>query len=640
MTTYVDIDYETRSMADLKVVGGYNYCNHPTTEVLCAVAIIGETSYAWSPHVHLEWVKGVDHISREMPQEVLDAANAGATFVGHNAYGFDQYLWEALGNPVVPWVDTLLLARSNSLPGGLGKCGTLLFNEGKDDGGKIMLKLCKPARNGRYFPLNRQNMSVVTRYCYKDVQLMRRVRAVMVNQEPELIEVDRKINQRGFAFDVELAQRLVACDAVNRKQAIDHCVLDADVIRSNQQLMKWLEGCEVHLPNLQKGTINEVLDTETLIPEVRAVLEARIGATKITSAKVQRALGLVAEDGRIRNGFAYHAANTGRFGGRGLNLQNLPRGIKCDIDKLVAETMAGYQPTDDELSTLIRACVVGPLAIADYAQIEVRVLAWLAGQEDLLEEFRQGSDVYINLASRVFGVSADEVDGDQRQVGKALILGCGFGLGAKTFEIYGKGYGIDFESIGMDAQELVDLYRDSYPMIAGADTGRVYKGHKIREGGLWKAYGNAFKAIANFDSEEEHAGRCILKRLGDDVLVYLPSGRYLHYRKVAIEMRAPSWSVIPVPTIMYLSPKGYRSPLFPSKIAQNITQAVARDLLCYAMIEAEKVGLEIVSHCHDELIDQTANIDLLLSVMRQAPEWADGLPVDAEGKVVSRYCKV
>ena len=636
--TYVDFDWETRSKADIKIVGGYNYAYDPSTEILCAAAIIGDTSYAWCPHADVT-VEGADVVTRDIPDEVLQAARGGATFVAHNAYGFDEYVWDRFVGIPVEWVDTLLLARANSLPGGLDKCGQFLFNEGKDDkGSKIMLKLCKPNRTGRFFPLNRQNTSAVSRYCLKDVQLMKRVRESMDNQEPELIKVDRIINQRGFQFDGELAQRLIACDAVNRKEAVDNCVLEPEVLRSNPQLLKWLESCEVHLPNLQRGTITGYLEDESVQPVVRDVLNARIGATKITSAKVHRALGLMGSDGRIRNSFAYHAAHTGRWGGRGFSTQNLPRGIKCNVDELVSETMAGYQPSDAELSTLIRACMIGPFAVADYAQIEVRVLAWLAGQEDLLDEFRAGSDVYVNLASQVFNTK--EVDGDQRQVGKALILGCGFGLGADTFEVYGQGYGIDFQAIGMNSKQLVDMYRDRYPMIAGTDTGREYKGHKIRVDGLWKAYGKAFKDIANNVSTEEYAGRCIFKRQGDDILTYLPSGRFLRYRNVQMEMRVPSWGGDPVPTIMYQSSKGFRLPLFPSKVAQNNTQAVARDLLGFALIQAENSGLQVVSHCHDEIIDQSSNLDLLLEVMRRKPDWAEGLPVDAEGKIVNRYCKV
>jgi len=431
------MDLETRSKADIKVVGSYNYAHDPTTELICAVAVTKDgTEYRW-------------HHGEEIPAELAALVAAGARLVAHNGHQFDAEVWEAFGlPPVTEWIDTLPFTRQASLPGSLNGACEYLFNEGKHEGGNLMMRLCKPTRSGKFLPLNKQNVGKVADYCAKDVHLMKRLYDELDFQEPWAVRVDQEINKRGFAFDVDLATRLLECDAYNRQEMLDNCPIEADVIRSNKQLTEWLEEREVYVPNLQRATLEGMI--EDGVDEVtEAVLLARIGATRITSAKLNRALGLVCADGRIRNHIAYHAAQTGRAGGRGLQVQNLPRGIKCDVDELRAETLKGYQPNDAELSALIRACIKGPLTVADFAQIEVRVLAWMAGQRDVLDAFERGEDVYVRMAARVFGCANEDVTDLQRNtVGKPLILGCGYGLGHKTFEIYGENYGIDWEAIG------------------------------------------------------------------------------------------------------------------------------------------------------------------------------------------------
>tara|TARA_R110002012_G_scaffold306701_1_gene511592 strand:+ start:60 stop:896 length:837 start_codon:yes stop_codon:yes gene_type:complete len=278
------------------------------------------------------------------------------------------------------------------------------------------------------------------------------------------------------------------------------------------------------------------------------------------------------------------------------------------------------------------------LTVVDYSQIENRVLAWLAGQQSVLDAYDRGEDVYINMAKKVFDVT--EVDDYQRNnVGKPLVLGCGFGLGGDTFEIFGAGYGLDFEAVGYTPRELVNTYRDEHPMIAGVDTGREYKGHKIREGGFWKDLGAAFTAVVSNEELEVHVGRIRFQRVGDDVLCHLPSGRFLRYRNVMMEMKVPGWGGDPKPTTTYLSSRGVRIPTYGGKLAENVTQAVARDVLGYSLINLEAAGVPTVLHVHDEVLAETENYDIVASIMKQVPEWAEGLPLDVDGTVMERYRK-
>jgi len=203
----------------------------------------------------------------------------------------------------------------------------------------------------------------------------------------------------------------------------------------------------------------------------------------------------------------------------------------------------------------------------------------------------------------------------------------------------GENYGSDWEAIGYTSQDLVDAYRDAHPLIAGVDTGREYKGHKIREGGMWKDMHRAFKAVVEGESNEEYVARCTFKRLGADVLTVLPSGRFVRYRDVRMEPIVPSWGGDPKDTITYLTTRGYRSSLFASKIAQNCVQAVARDLLYFALANCRERGLKVAFHVHDEVICEGSVGELLESCMTDLPSWAEGIPVEAEAEEYGCYRK-
>jgi DNA polymerase len=649
------LDYETRSKANLKIVGGRNYCRHPSTGLICGAALMGDIAYVWSDLADIceltvpaecELIKEL-RVSREVPQEILDAVAAGQPVVAHNAEGFDRWFWEAQGMPRANWIDTLRLTGKLGLPGGLDKLGQLLFNQGKHEGGRLMLKLSIPTKRGTFFPVNRQNLSVVAQYCLMDVDLMARIwynyLADIQLDEYEVMETDVEINRRGFLFDEDLAERIVACDAMNRQEALESLPIDGSVLRSNKQLAEWLSDYEVSLPNFQRGTIHGYLEDNPNAPEiVQQVLLGRIGATKITSAKVSRAIGLQGEDGRIRNGLMYHAAHTGRWGGRGFQPHNLPRGIKMDVDDAAERLLTtDWQPSDAELSTLIRACIMAPegrrLAIVDYSQIEARVLPWLAGDTELLKTIESGVDIYVAMA---------EMMNTTRKVGKVAVLGCGYQAGGKTLGAFAEGYGVDFEAIGLSAQEVVEMYRDANPMIAGTWTGSVYQGIKCRKGGLWKDLDAGLKELAWGNEREFYGGRCHWEKRGMNLHCTLPSGRSIVYREFRIMDMVPAWGGEPRPTMVYTNRHGVVVTTYGGKLCENITQGAARDVMADALVKLESSNVwRTVLHVHDEVVvevdDLKSEIELsqICDTMRDKPAWAEGLPIDVDGFVAQRYCK-
>lgn len=641
-------DYETRSLANLKIVGGRNYCLHPSTEVLCGVALIDGVAYCWG-HLatfgldvteDLIHVKSIQ-VSSEMPDAVRHAAKT-QPIAAHNAEGFDRWLWERLGNPEATWVDTMRLAGKVGLPAGLDAIGKTLYGKGKHDGHRIMMKLAVPMKNGRFFPVNSQNLQVVAQYCLKDVDLMAQIwydeLEAVANDELELMQVDAVINRRGFLFDAELAEKIISFDAMNRQETLDNLPVTGEVLRSTVQLAAWLAEYDVQLPNFQRGTITEYLQDNTLPVIVQEVLLGRIGATKITSAKVSRAIGLQGKDGRIRNGLMYHAAHTGRWGGRGFQPHNLPRGIPMDIDASVKRlTETDWCPNDAELSTLIRACIVAPdgkvFIVIDYSQIEARVLPWMAGDNDLLDRIRGGEEIYIAMA---------KIMNTTRKVGKVAVLGCGYQAGGKTLGAFAEGYGVDFEELGLTAQGVVEMYRDANPLVAGTWTGSMYEGIKCRKGGLWRTLDAGLKELAWGREREFYGGRCHWRKDRMNLHCTLPSGRVIVYRNFTMEDRVPVWGGDPKPTMVYENRNGIMISQYGGKFTENCVQATARDIMADALVKLD----DVVLHIHDEVIIEVSDLDpetklsQICDIMRDAPSWANGLPVDVDGFVTKRYCKL
>jgi DNA polymerase len=593
-----------------------------------------------------------------MPESIVRyAAQLGRPIVAHNAEGFDRWLWEALGHGRANWIDTLRLAGKIGLPGGLDALAKTLYDRGKHEGSKLMLKLAKPTKRGTFFPVNRQNLRVTAEYCLLDVDLMARFWYDKLEEvsrdEWRVMQVDTIINRRGFLFDADLAQRIIESDAMNRQAALESLPIGGSVLRSGPQLAEWLGQYEVDLPNFQRSTITGWLEENPNAPElVQQVLLGRIGATKITSAKVSRAIGLQGEDGRIRNGLMYHAAHTGRWGGRGFQPHNLPRGMSFSDDpdehgrildekcaKLLDGTL-GYTPTDAELSTFIRACIVAPegktFAIIDYSQIEARVLPWLAGDNELLDTIRSGVDIYVAMG---------DLMQTERKIGKVAVLGCGYQAGGKTLGAFAEGYGVDFEALGLSAQEVVEMYRDANPMIAGTWTGSIYEGIKCRKGGLWRDLDAGLRELAWGRQREFYGGKCEWTKRGMDLHCKLPSGREIVYRNFTIEDRIPSWGGDPKPTMVYTNRRGVNISQYGGKFVENCTQAVARDILADAIVKLEDAGVRTVLTVHDEVIaeieDLNSEMELsrICDIMRDTPEWAEGLPIDVDGFISKRYRK-
>jgi DNA polymerase len=388
-----------------------------------------------------------------------------------------------------------------------------------------------------------------------------------------------------------------------RKEAVEKCL-------ANPLLM---------LSRENEYTINATRNTDSIPPEVFSVLRLRSVANRITSAKTDRMGDRRSSDGRIRDLFTYHKAHTGRWSSSGVQIHNLPRGRKgIPIADLLSIYESGKWPNDtaeayrlvesllpvekdgtrklnvdDALSALIRPCFTAgeknKLCIVDYAAIECRGVAWLAGEQKLLDQYLRGEDVYCNMARILYGREIDpKKDKDERQLGKIVILACGYGMGPEKFAITCGLYGIDLRKLGLTAERCVDTYRAAYPAIAGTYAGSI-NGRAYRRGGFWDQLNIAAMNAVNYGGMYR-VGRIAYYYHNRNLHCILPSGRELRYFNCRMEDRVPGYVVAmnlerkTKPTLVYESQYGSEAVLYGGKLAENVTQASMRDVLACATV--------------------------------------------------------
>lgn len=642
----ITLDFESRSRFDLKKHGGRLYWEHPSTEALCCVLYDTDTG-----DVGL-WTPGD-------PCPVSPDDELGA----HNAMGFDRFAAQRLGwRTTKPWVDTSELARRAGLPGALDALGTRWLGIPKDKVASAFTKsLSRPsrakARRGRLPELTAEVMTRVISYCASDVEIMAHGweqlepylrQGVFAGWEGEVSRVDRIVNDRGVAFDRDLARRLLELDAAGSERTI---VASArvlgwspeqtrDVVSSPQQF-----AAHTGLDNARAETIDAVLAQEGFEDErVSALCSARRALATIARGKLEAGLARVSPDGRLRDSHRYYGAHTGRWSGRGMQLQNIPRPANrfgkwgdaeiCRyVDGEAVPDIDGRpvaQGDPDGIMVALRACITAApgnaLAVCDFSGVEARALAWCAGDERALEVFRSGKSPYIAAASVIFGRPYESIakGTDEYDIGKKAELGCGYGMGPTKFEANYRP-----SRVGVDAATVVDGWRKLHaPIVA-----------------YWKRLDAAFIAaiegrttrVAPFDFVPSDDGR--------DVAIFLPSGRPIIYNAVGVSHDGRWPDGRPKKSPYYVGTKSGREHVYGGKIAENVIQAMCRDLMADALVRSEDAGLCPVLDVHDEIVIEQPERHIaeayaeLHRIMTTLPEWAEGFPVGAAGHHGKRYRK-
>ena len=475
------LDFETRSTVDLRVTGAYRYAEDPETEVILACYAVDDGPVQTWFHT--------DAVA--LPEDLRAALeDDDCIIVAHNA-GFEKAMMRYImgprhGWPVPPphrWDDTAARAARQALPRSLEGAAMALGLEVQKDteGRSLMLRMCRPrsvAEDGKITWWDDDaRMKRLAQYCATDVEVERELDKILRQLTPEEREIwllTEEMNDRGVAIDVDFATYAVqvaseAQEALNKElnEITDGAVTAATNVGKLRQwlLSKGFGVLEGEDESLNKKAVENLLKSGAIPDDVRRVLEIRLLAGKSSVKKFQAMLDRVSKDGRVRGNLMYHGASTGRWSGAGVQLQNLPRDTVKDFDWSRKNLTASMDKVLSTLSRMVRGSIMAApehrLMWADYAAVEARGVAWLAGQTDLIDLFAKGGKVYEEMAAVIFNVPAEEIGKDslERFLGKTVILGCGYSMGAQKFRMSCAAMGTEIDEELAYRAELLQIGR-------------------------------------------------------------------------------------------------------------------------------------------------------------------------------------
>jgi DNA polymerase len=682
------IDFETRSACDLRKQGVHRYAEHETTDVLCLGYAFDDEKARISP------VKALP--TKTLPSRVQEHIEAGRKVIAHNAQ-FELTIWNLCCVSKYGWPPlkveqvscTMVRAYAMALPGSLENASAAVGIEMKKDmkGHRIMMKLSQPkprAETLEWFEDPKDFMKLY-RYCAQDVEVERALDKRLLELLPfekQMWELDQKINNRGVYVDVPAAQIGLLIAGQNQMRLQEEIQKASgnkiSSYNAHTQLKNYVESFGFEVPGVDKSEVAALLDRE--IPAtLRRVLEIRQEAAKSSNKKLEAMVeGASFDRPRLRGIFQYHGAATGRWSGRRVQPQNFPRPhlSQKEIDDIFSEFKKGASAAGDyielvhgrPLSTLssclrgfFRASPGKKLMAMDFNSIEARVLAWLAGDHRTLDIFRKDGKIYERAAAGIFGKEIEQVTKEERNVGKVAVLALGYQGGVAALHSMAKVYLVKMapalphlwaradgntkeralirwseeeSSCGLVkeewlASELVKVFwRRDHPEIVE----------------YWSDIGEAAIACIEHPGHVGRVGNVAFKVQGSFLFCRLPSGRALCYPYPSVKMVTNKWGGV-TKTIRYKTEVG-RSFIpqgtYGGSLVENITQAVARDVLAEAMVECESKNLPVVMHVHDEIVceaDQSASLAQMGRLVMRQPDWAPGLPINVEGWEGQRYRK-
>lgn len=501
--SYLFLDFETFSEADLKKVGSYAYAEHPTTEVLiCTYAFDDEPVQVW------DCTDGSD-----MPGDLhralrrLVKPNSRIKMVWHNGSMFDRLIMKhcwGFDIPVSNTIDTMIWAFRHALPGSLDALCEVLgvsADNAKDKRGKALIqRFSKPTPKNykirRYTAeTHPDEWALFIKYAVSDITAMREVfhklpRWGNSEFEDRVLELDQLINDRGFKVDVALAEAAIEAVEKHKAQLQEEAQRKYGGSLTGKDFLPILrELAPAHrIHNAQKSTLNDLLADDDLPDDARTIIEMRLGAASTASTKYNPLLLGRSSDDRRRGCLQYGGAKrTLRWAGKGFQPQNLARGYYHDdeLDKGISALLKGRAHRRFDVAKLtastVRSCIIPEaghkFVVADYSNVEGRGLAWLAGEETALDTFRAGLDIYCVTAGKMFGMDPDDIKKnfkEIRQIGKACELGLGYEGGVGAFVTFAK-------NLGLDLIEMAKTMDGTFPDHIWAATARGYEWARIQE---------------------------------------------------------------------------------------------------------------------------------------------------------------
>ena len=646
----ISIDLETYSDVDLGKCGVYRYVEGDFHILLFAYAFDDDE------------VEIVDLACGEtIPTEVLEAINDPSIIKSAWNAAFERTcIGHMLGRTLSPddWRCSMVWAASLSLPLALEKAAAVLkTGEQKDKAGENLIKyFCKPckptATNGgrtRNLPLHApEKWESFKAYCLQDVRTERDIRYKlerfpMPGFEWDNYHLDQRVNDRGVMIDTALVEQAIICDQQLTAEMTERAKKLTALENPNSvtQLKGWLDNHGIVVDTLDKkgvaALITELENSNAGAGDVVELLRLRLMMAKSSVKKYEAADRFTCRDQRAHGLFQFNGANrTGRFSGRGIQLQNLPQNHIATLDEARALLKAGefemlgliYGNVPDILSQLLRTMLIAKpgyeFIVADFSAIEARLLAWEAGEQWVLDAFERGADIYCETASRMFHVPVVKhgANGELRQRGKQATLSCGYGGGVGALKKMGA---LEAGMRENELQPLVTAWREANPSIVQ----------------YWwdvdSAANDTFK-----DGQDRTVGRIGFQYSSNTLWMVLPSGRRLAYCAPKLQPNQygrMSMTYMGVDT----ANKWSRIATYGPKLVENATQAIARDILCEAMRRMERAGFEIVAHVHDEVIIEAPKemytVDDICKLMNERPDWGRDIPLASAGYTGEHYFK-
>jgi DNA polymerase bacteriophage-type len=629
--------------------------------------------------------------SKDLQTFWMGLIDSGYEFSAHNAF-FERCIYENIlvrryGWPLIPakqYRCTAAKAAACALPRSLENAGAALKLPIQKDreGYVVMMATCMPTKEWKAWAKSDSEVwsepkmfrepedhpdvfEKLYDYCKKDVlaeEALDNALRDLKEDEQEIWHLNQEMNWRGLRFDLPIVMKIVSIiESEGKKKLKELDSLTMGLVTkpgARQSILDFLALEGIELPNLRAKTVEDKLQGFELSDDMHRLLEIRKALSLTSTKKYQSFLNRANEDGRIRDILLYHGASTGRDTGTGVQPHNFPKGlIRVDEDRPYAavENVIECDPEmlkilyGDSLglvfSAILRNMIIPSegceLFVGDYSMIEVAILWWLADNVPGLKILRAGMDPYKYMASSNTGKPYQEVPdkGDDRQLGKAQVLGCGFGMGWEKFLV-----------------TAWEMHRLKLTEEQAKNAVQSYRSVNSAVPVLWKAYENAAIQAVEEGEGDGRGHRWSMvdgRRRGchffvrDKFLwVQLPSGRRLAYREPQISWRETEYGARKTLEFWAVNSKTKKWSLertWGGTLTENIVQATARDLLMPAMVRLEKAGYKALLTVHDEGICERpigeGNVEEFIQILTEVPSWATGCPINAKGWKGPRYRK-
>lgn len=643
------VDFETKSKCDLLTKGVYNYAQDASTDVLCM-------SYAFDDGDVTTWIPG-----QPFPDEVR---HFKGQIRAHNAAFERLIFWYVLqiNFDITQFYCTAAQARANCAPGSLEDVGRFSgATMRKDHRGKQLIRLLSIPRADGTFNTDPTLMAEMIAYCETDVKVMRAISKAMRNlSDDELRDyhINETINDRGVLLDRPLADSAIRYASVELEEIeriVSEVTKGAITSVRSPRMREWVQervGPEAlklmttYKEGEKKMSIDKSVRANLLLlaeenpdevpSDVADVIQCADDLWASSVAKFNRLSQLAdVEDDRVRGAFVFAGGSaTGRASSYGAQVHNFTRRCAKEPDEVRQAMVRGHaivpkfgRRVTDVLKGMLRPALIPAkgksLVVADWNAVEARLTPWLSNDpraDEVLDVFRSGRDIYVREAAGIFHLPEDEITSDKRQIGKVAILSCGFGGGVGAFGAMGRNYGIILTE--SDAKRTVDAWRRANQWAVN----------------YWQKLEEAYTRALRNTGREFSAGRVTYLYDGVHLWYALPSGRVLCYPFAKLEPDGVTYAKAAWKPAADAT-EWPRARLWKGLACENITQAVANDLLRHSL----RLIDDVILHVHDEIVVETDKPDEVLQqmsdVMCTPPDWAKGLPLSIESSVMLRYGK-